>query len=363
MHAREAIRLAPDAADGFAALGLLLPPKQAIEPLKRAVLLDPSRADIRSWLAVQFDQLGRHDEALDQYLAAAEIEPLWAMPIANLVPALVAAGRQREAVQAARDYLRRGGPEAQTHRFYASIGHWTGDLSIAIAHANAGLAKDPTLPDLRKFMAVDYHIIGLEQRAPGGIPAAFTQFETPFYSADFQLLQQRIAAAGAGLWDAPDGHFGFFHLAANRDWNRLVALYDARRPAMNDTCEKANAQVVAVALALRAKGRAPESKAVLQCSRERTSVEARNEARSQFYYAGTLEFDVATIRALDGQGGAALRFLEKAVAIGWMGRPYSSQLVDYPQFDSLKSDLRFTALQKRIDARIARERAEVLGSR
>ena len=360
LHARRAIALAPQSAEGYAALGLVLAPKQAIEPLKRAIRLDPSRADIRTWLAFRFDQLGRHDEALEQYLTAAEVEPLWAVPIANLVPALVAAGRQREALQAVRDFVRRGGPEAQAHRFLASAAHWNGDLSSAIKQAHAGLARDPTLPDLRLVMAMDYHIVGLAERAPGGISAQFTRFMMPFYSRDLRELRRRIAGSGARLWDAPDGHFAFFYLASTRDWNWLTRLYEVRRPALDATCEKANAQIIAVALALRHTGRAQEAKAVLQCSRERTSIEARNKARSQTLYAGALEFDLATLNALDGNRTAALRFLDGAVAVGWIGRPYSSRLSDYPQFDSLNSDQRYAALQKRIDASIARERAEIL---
>lgn len=363
LHAREAIRLAPKTADGYAALGLLLPPKEAIEPLERAVRLDPSRADVRSWLAIQLDQLGRHDEALQHYLIAAEIEPLWAMPVANLVPALTAAGRQQEAFQVVRDFLRRGGSMAQAHRFLATIGHWTGDVSSSVAHGKAALDQDPSLPDLRRMMAMDYYIIGLAERAPGGMPAEFSHFMVPLYSTDLRTLRQRIAAAGARLWDAPDGHFGFFHLAANRDWNGLVARYDARRPAPNEICEKRTAQVFAVALALREKGRSRDANTVLQCGRERTTLAAQSKARDQFRYAGALEFDLATFGALDGRKSDALRFLERAVAVGWMGRPYSSRLSDYPQFDAFRSDPRYAAIQARLNATIARERAETLAGR
>ena len=57
-----------------------------------------------------------------------------------------------------------------------------------------------------------------------------------------------------------------------------------------------------------------------------------------------------------------LDLLEKAVKRGWPGQYYSSQLADWAQFDALRADPRYAALQKRIDATIARERAEVLAS-
>ena len=360
LNARAAIRLAPQAADGYAALGLLLPPKQAIAPLERAVLLDPSRADIRSWLAIRLDGLGRHDEALKLYRAAADIEPLWAMPIANLVPALTAAGRQDEALRAVRDFRRRGGSEAQADRFASSIANWTGDIASAISNAKAGLAKDPTLPDVRLRMAIDYHFVGLDERAPGGLSGQYTRLMVPFFSADYGTLRQRIVAAGPRLWDAPDGDFAFFHLAAIRDWDRLASIYDGRRPPLSESCEKQNGQVFAVALALREKGRDSEAKAVLRCPRDRASVESRVRERAQNHLAGDLEYDRASFSAFDRKPGEALLFLEQAVAAGWLGRPYSSRLTDYPLFDSLRADSRFQALQQRIDRKIAQERAEVL---
>src|SRR5206468_12743018 len=54
-HARIAIRLAPNQADGYAALGLVntLDDATAIAALERAIALAPSRADVRIWLALR----------------------------------------------------------------------------------------------------------------------------------------------------------------------------------------------------------------------------------------------------------------------------------------------------------------------
>lgn len=360
LHANNAIRLAPKSADGYAALGLLLPPAQAVEPLERAILLDPSRADARSWLAVTLNELGRHDEALKHYRVAAEIEPLWAMPIANLVPALAAARRNEEALQTVRDFRRRGGEPGQAIRFLSGIDHWKGDLSRAIAQGKAGLAVDPTLPDLRLQMAMNYHIVGLARLAPGGLPEVYTLFMTPFYSGDITALRKRLMTAGPRLWDAPDGHFAFFWLAASRDWNTLASLYEARRIPISEICEKQAAQIVAVATALRKQGRERVSTAVLQCVRQRVSVEASMNSRNPFRVAGSLEFDRATLSGFDGNRPDALRYLERAVDQGWLGRPYSGKIRDYPQFDLLQGDRRVATLQKQIDQKLAQERAEVL---
>ena len=359
-QANAAVRLAPKSAEGYAALGLLLPANRSIEPLKRAISLDPSRADAQAWLAISLNELGRNDEALEHYRIAADIEPLWIMPIANLVPALAAAGRPEEAVQAVRDFQRRGGAPAQVQRLLYSIDQWEGHVSRAIAFGRAGLVKDQTLPDVRLGLAKDFYIIGLAGQAPGGMQTAYTQFMIPFYSGDIPTLRRRIMAAGPRLWDAPDGHFAFFHLASVRDWTALAALYDGRQMAVGEMCEKQSGQIVATAIALRETGRKESSEAVLQCMRQQVSVESRMRARNPFRVAGSLEFDQATLFGLDGNRTETLRFLARAVDQGWLGRPYSSRMGDYPQFDLLKGDARITALQQRIDRKLARERAEVL---
>ena len=56
----------------------------------------------------------------------------------------------------------------------------------------------------------------------------------------------------------------------------------------------------------------------------------------------------------------ALDWLGRAVQRGWVGQYYSPNLTDSAQFDRLRTDPRYAALQKRIDATIARERAETL---
>ena len=167
-------------------------------------------------------------------------------------------------------------------------------------------------------------------------------------------------AAGPRLWDAPDGHYAFFHLAASRDWNRLTALYDSRQIPIGAMCEKQPAEIVAVAIALREKGRARTSSEILQCIRRRVSVESRMKSRNPFRVAGSLEFDQATLFGFDGNRADALRFLNQAIDQGWLGRPYSSQISDYPQFDLLRGDRRTATLQQRINQKLAQERAEVL---
>ena len=77
---------------------------------------------------------------------------------------------------------------------------------------------------------------------------------------------------------------------------------------------------------------------------------------------GELEMLRASLLALR-RDPRALEWLGKAVERGWLGQYYSSRLADWPQFDAYRSDPRYAAIQTRIDAAIARERAETLAGK
>jgi len=71
---------------------------------------------------------------------------------------------------------------------------------------------------------------------------------------------------------------------------------------------------------------------------------------------------VLAVAAAIRNDGRTLEWLDKAIQRHWLGQYYSSQLADWPQFDAFRSNPRYIAIQKRIDAAIARERAEVLAA-
>ena len=59
--------------------------------------------------------------------------------------------------------------------------------------------------------------------------------------------------------------------------------------------------------------------------------------------------DVAGEPACAARRPPGVRWLDKAVARGWLGQYYSANLADWPQFDRLRGDPRYAAMQRRID--------------
>lgn len=364
IHARAAIRLAPKLADGYAALGLVVDDATAIDALRHAIALDPSRADARVWLALRYENLGRYDDALQVVRDAAAMEPLWPLPLAELVTSLTMNGHGADARAVADQYRARGGSEAEYHRLLLLIYSRGPNVAATIAEGEKAYALDPTLPDIRVTLLSLFHLVGIPQPASIGVPPAFVRVAEPFFRGNVAALNAEIRSTGTHLWELPDRDVGFFHLAAVHDWTSLNQLYDARPVPAEQLCfgsfQSAPALVQALIPAIRAAGRQRDEEALLGCLRTRLTTEAQQKARSPNGLLGDYEFNQATLAAFQNDKNGAVRWLDQAVARGWMGRPYSSSLADRPQFDALHSDPRLAGLQAKIDRAVAVQRANVL---
>lgn len=96
-YANRAIRLAPAAADGYAALGAsYMETAQAIPPLRRAAALEPNNYLYRMRLGRALEFEDRYREAFAQQSAAVRLEPLLAPPMVNLIRAANELGRHDE---------------------------------------------------------------------------------------------------------------------------------------------------------------------------------------------------------------------------------------------------------------------------
>jgi TolB-like protein len=359
-HARDAVRLAPDQAEGYAALGLILR-GSAIRDLKRAIELDPGRTELRIWLGVALTELGRHDEAYAQYAAAAEAEPLWPVAINRRVQTLASSRKFEEALAAIRLFRARGGSEAQALRFLGTVASRRSDLSGSIAAQRAAHAKDPSVPYVQIDAAKTLALLGLHDQAVREWPSP-ADFGRLFVSGDRSQMLRWLEQNRAKVWNEREYESALFTLGTSRDWNSLALLYRTRPARMADFCNAETHSVPLMVLALRASGNAPEAQRLLGCATKRLDFEMRQKFSSPNAEPGRLEFRRASLLGVQ-EDRRGIEWLEKAVQRGWLGQDYSARLADWPQFDGFRSDPRYAALQKRIDATIARERAETLAGR
>ena len=357
-QAREAIRLAPDEADGYVALGLASPQPDSLAPLQKAIALDRSRASLRDNLGIDLNLLGRHDEAFEQYRLGVEIDPLSTALNNRYVASLAASGRAEAAFRAIDTFVRRSGDEAQAWRFRGNTLNLTGDVSGSIAARRRALALDPELPYQHEWLAIGLYLLGLDEQAARYSPRVSRYFQL-FVADDRGALKAQIMRDGARAWSANGLDSAVFSLARARDWPAIVRLYDVRPADHRDICMPLPRYALFIAMALRPQERGAEAAHILGCIQRSVNRQLAMSFRSPDDAPGEPELLQASLLALRGDR-RAFDWLDKAVARGWLGQYYSTNLHDWPQFDALRDEPRYSEIQRRIDARIARERAETL---
>jgi TolB-like protein len=357
-HARESIRLAPDQADGYAALGLASAPQDSLAPLQKAIALDRSRASLRDNLGIVLNLLGRHDEAFEQYRLGVEIDPLSSALNNRYVASLATAGQAEEAFRAIDTFVRRGGSEAQAWRFRGFVNTLTGNESEAIAARLRGLALDPALPYQPEWLAMELNLLGLDDQE-ARYRANLSRYLRLFLTDDRGALKTQVLRDGAKAWSANKFEFAIFSLARARDWPAIVRVYDVRPSDRRSLCAQLPNFAPFIAMALEREGRASEGARILDCVQRSLTRQLAMRFRSPDDAPGEPELWQASLLALRGDR-RAFNWLDKAVARGWLGQYYSTSLGDWPQFDALRVEPRYAEIQRRIDARMARERAETL---
>lgn len=357
-HAREAIRLAPERAEGYAAIGLALPWRESVAPYLKALELDPSRVDVRGRLSIALNNLGRQDEAFEQLRLAAEIDPLSPGVINRYGQMLAASGQADEAMRTIDQFERRGGSKAQAWRFRGNTYRYLGDESRHIAARRRALQTDPGLPYQHEWLAQAYHLLGLGSEAMQYRPKVSLYFQL-FVGDDRGALRDRVAREGSSAWDTNGINVAIFSLARARDWPAIKRFYDMRPEAHRDLCTTAPRYAPFIIMALQAQSSAGEAKRLLECTQRQVTSQLAMRYRAPDDFPGELELVQASLLA-NRNHPRTLEWLDKAVQRGWLGQYYSADLADWPQFDAFRSDPRYAAIQKGIDASIARERSEVL---
>ena len=357
-HALRAIKLAPDQPEGYAALGIGPPPETAISALRKAIALDPSRSELRLWLAAVYLEVARNSEGLREHEAAVEMEPIWAPAVRNLANIHAASGRFDEAERIVRSFESRGGGRAQAALMRSQIAWMRGDLSESVRYTEIARRDQPELLSSSPNLPFLYFDLGFFDRAAelaSGDPR-----RRLFVSGKYGELAAR--ARTEGLWDRPSVTLVLDSLAMARDWTTIERLYDSRPTAMRDLCQSlvvGPGGVIQVATALKARSRDQDVRHLLGCVKKRIADQARGPDRS-FYYPGSyLAALSAQVLALEGKGDAALREMNRALGLGFW-TPNTTGLALYPAFDTLRSTAGFRQLEDRFKRKAALERQQVL---
>ena len=292
---------------------------------------------------------------------AVETDPLAPALINRYAQILAASGKADDAIKAIDEYVRRGGPQAEAWRFRGNTYRYLGDEVRHIAARRRALQLDPGLPFQHEWLVEALHLLGLDEQAAQYRPHVSLYYRL-FSSTDRAGLKTQLAKDGPLAWDTSGIEMAVFSLARDRDWPALVRFYAVRPSDYRDVCLTAPTFSTFLIMALSNEGRSAEAQQLMRCTQAWVTSELNQHYRNPDDAPGELEMMQASLLAMRADE-RAFDWLEKAVQRGWLGQYYSADLADWPQFDALKNDPRYAALQQRIEARVATQRAKVLTQR
>ena len=360
--AEKAIRLAPNAPEGYAALGgvrLFREPATAIEPLRRALALDPSRSDVRLWLALAYGGAGRNVEAFREYQAAEAMDPLSPGVILAYVPALAGGGHFDQARAVINAYEQRGGFRGEALRLRANLFLAQGDFSQAVKLTNQALAIDRDTLRTRKALAGVYFMLGLHDQAArisGDMPL-FTRLRI---TGREEELVRTVRRLGPRVWQEPHVDLAFNALMRKRDWGAIVAAFDANPDYSRVLCGGFEFQITLPSImALRAAGRSEEAARLLRCENQWAANANRGPVGQSGISLASVNAIKAQLLAVGGQETQAFAMYNKAVDDGFR-TAFGHGLSQLPAFDAYRANPEYAALDARLKQLIAREREEVL---
>lgn len=362
-HASEAIRLAPNAAEGYAAFGMVANGDEAIEPLNKAIRLDPARGELRLWLAHAYHLVGKNEEAFRQVQAATQMEPLWPTVITMEAGILAASERYAEAEAVIRRYEQRGGSSARAAKVRGDIAAWyRGDYSEGVNLIRRAVRAEPELPLANQSLAWFYGKLGLHDQA-GKAAKDFPTYTRLYLSGDVDRLLAQSRRDGALIWRQPDPDIVVDALAFRRDWAAIEALYDGNRDSLKLVCSDNRGWNLSlglhIATALENRNRTAEAKRFINCVKSGLEKSGRSPFRSPYMSNGALDFFWANVHAFEGRPDQAFALVERSIRRG-LRTQYGRGLIEYPVFDRFRGMPAYGRLELQMNERIARERAETL---
>ncbi len=349
--AEKAIALAPDRADGYAALSLILSNQQAAQRpiLEKAVALDPSRSDLRMWLAAHEKDPAKYIEQIRTVIA---LDPLWHIPVLNLATNFSKLGRLEEAERAIADYEMRAPDDTiNPNLIRGAIAEARGDLA---AYYKVSSSIEPQTADTKFWRAYALAILGMDKEAAALTPNIKIPPDA-WRRRDSEAMFRMTDALPAFMTAIPYEVLGDHRRGAD-----ILHLYDSKLAAADRFCAKiadfgVTRGAPSLVWALKEAMRNEEAKAVAECTEAHLKKNIASEIEVGYSW-----FYLAQLDALAGDRARALANLRKALDLNYRGNVYSLDFREYRAFDALQADREFLAIQKRVDAEAERQREEVL---
>lgn len=362
---RRALDLAPNLAQAHATRALIEGEHSpaAEQALRRAVALDPSYAEAWNWLGNALSGQYRYPEAIAAYQRAVAIDPLLAPAVINIASIATQSGDRATVDRSLRDVARAGGSALLIGGARAKQHSVAGDYSQSVkvllelgldANGNAGpgtwygwLEALTGLGEFERMHRItncpDWYaplLAGkaLPPREFEGRPVEPEEFWTSTYfshPASRAMVNLGRPAELVQLYRGVGSADDFISRIRRR--GMLAGLAPTLAVALTRTGEREEAAYLLAAAA--------------------NTLEPALGSRT----GGTVEAELAMIRAAQGEDRQALALLESGIRNGWIpdGRSRSLDLAQEPALNDLRGDRRFEALRRRILAHIARERAEL----
>jgi hypothetical protein len=231
-----------------------------------------------------------------------------------------------------------------------------GDLSEAIRQSELVARLQPELLSSSPAHPLLFHDLGLFARA---VALAGDDPHLRLYAAG-KYRELADVVNRDGLWGRPNEWAAIEALALIRDWPALEKFHDRRTGSARDICSDRSGpnEWIHFATALQARGRAKDAAQLLDCVKRRVSVQSRGSVRSGFFPESYLAELSAQVFALQGDGTAAFREMNRAFELG-LWTPHSLGLGFRPSFDRFRSTGEYAQLDTRFKRRTAAERQQV----
>jgi TolB-like protein/Tfp pilus assembly protein PilF len=389
LHSRQAdeaietaLALDPGLATAHAARGLWALYQKPSEPaaaeasLRKALELDPNLVNARNWLSGALREQGREEEAAQELLLAARIDPLATIINVNLANREMEQGKATQAEQRLLRLLKVPQPSPMTYGSLVRVRQETGRLADAVpaARQQALAWARGNGRSYAKELADAYARLGLWDSATEWYDYLEREFHSDFVQSrlarSFMLTRQGRHEEALGLFDSflqeqgkgardlyRDFQFAFGTVVAHqaeaqRTVRELDSLVDVTSAGVRGPADLLAQPVLhALAWSLQNLGEAERARSILEVME---SWFLERERAGQLHRSSEL-FHWAQNALLSGDEGTALDRLLRAVGAGW--RDYYL-IMNEPMWAPLREQPRFGDIMSLVKADVDAQRAE-----